>query len=128
LSRASKIAGREPITLHPDDAKARGLAAGDIVRVFNDRGACLAGLRVSDAIRPGVVALATGAWWEPRDGLCIHGNPNVLTQDVGTSRLGQGCAAQSCLVEIERHAGALPPVTVHRPPRVEACGSGAGSS
>jgi biotin/methionine sulfoxide reductase len=45
------------------------------------------------------------------DALCVHGNPNVLTADVGTSRLGQGPSAQSCLVQIERWDGALPPVT-----------------
>ena len=43
LSRESKIRGREPIWIHPIDADARGISAGDVVRVFNDRGACLAG-------------------------------------------------------------------------------------
>ncbi|MFM7610039.1 MAG: molybdopterin-dependent oxidoreductase, partial [Alphaproteobacteria bacterium] len=41
ISAANKIAGREPIMLNPEDAAARGLKDGDIVRVFNDRGACL---------------------------------------------------------------------------------------
>ena len=49
VSLASKIRGREPIAMHPDDAAARGLTAGDIVRVFNGRGACLAGLRLQPA-------------------------------------------------------------------------------
>ena len=61
------------------------------------------GLRLTDGLRRGVVAMATGAWWNPAvpgatDAPCLHGNPNVLTQDVGTSRLGQGPSAQSCLV------------------------------
>jgi len=51
--------------------------------------------------------------------LCVHGNPNVLTRDVGTSKLGQGPVAQSCLVDVERWTGTLPPVTVHRPPAIE---------
>ena len=46
-SRAAKIKLREPIMLHPEDAKARGLANGDIVRVFNHRGACLGGVRLA---------------------------------------------------------------------------------
>jgi biotin/methionine sulfoxide reductase len=88
-----------------------------VVRVFNDRGATLAGLRVSDAIRPGVVAMATGAWWDPAgDGLDRHGNPNVLTADIGTSRLGQGCAAQSCLVQVEAFTDVLPALTITEPP------------
>jgi biotin/methionine sulfoxide reductase len=66
-SQASKVAGREPVRLHPDDAEARGIESGDVVRLFNDRGACLAGAVVSDAVRPGVVQLATGAWFDPDD-------------------------------------------------------------
>ena len=124
VSQASKIAGREPITLHPDDAAAREVAAGDVVRVFNDRGACLAGVRLDDGQLPGVAMLATGAWFDPLEpgvpgSLCVHGNVNVLTRDVGTSRLGQGPVAQSCLVEVERFDGDLPPVTVGRPPLIE---------
>ena len=123
VSLASKIAGREPITLHPEDAAARGLAAGMVVRVFNERGACLAGLRLDDGLLPGVAVMATGAWFDPLDpaapgSLCIHGNPNVLTQDVGTSRLGQGPVAMSCLVAVEAFAGVAPPPTVHEPPPV----------
>jgi biotin/methionine sulfoxide reductase len=121
VAAANRVQGREPILMHPEDAASRGLADGDLVRVFNDRGAVCAGLRVTDELRRGVVAMATGAWWNPAtpgatDAPCAHGNPNVLTQDVGTSRLGQGSAAQSCLVEIERWPGEPPPVTVHAPP------------
>src|SRR5213075_1347225 len=57
-ARATKVKGRQPVTLHPDDAAARGLADGDLVRVFNDRGACLAAARLSDRIRRGVVRLS----------------------------------------------------------------------
>ncbi len=124
VSLASKIEGREPIVLHPDDAAARGLAAGDIVRVFNDRGACLAGVVLDGARLQGVATMSTGAWFDPlRPGepgsLCVHGNVNVLTQDVGTSRLGQGPSAHSCLVEVEPWTGALPDIRVHRPPDIE---------
>ena len=121
VAAADKIAGREAIRMNPGDAAARGLTDGQIVRVFNARGAVAAGLRLTADIRPGVVAMATGAWWNPAtpgatDSACLHGNPNVLTQDIGTSRLGQGSAAQSCLVEIAAWEGALPAVTVHAPP------------
>jgi biotin/methionine sulfoxide reductase len=121
VAAADKIQGREPIRMNPADAAARGLVDGQVVRVFNARGAVAAGLRVTADIRPGVVAMATGAWWNPArpgatDAACIHGNANVLTSDVGTSRLGQGSAAQSCLVEIEAWPGEPPPVTVHAPP------------
>jgi biotin/methionine sulfoxide reductase len=120
-SRSAKIAGREPVTLHPDDAAARGIADGDLVRVFNERGGCLAGARLSAGIRPGVLQLATGAWWDPvdvgsRGALDRHGNPNAFTLDRGTSRLAQGPSAQTTLVEVERFDGPAPPVRAFAPP------------
>jgi biotin/methionine sulfoxide reductase len=122
VSRASKVAGREPIWMHPDDAARRSIQAGDVVRVHNDRGACLAGAVITDEIRTGVVQLATGAWFDPLDHpelgpMCVHGNPNVLTADQPTSRLSQGCSGQHAMVEIERFTGPVPPVTVSMPPK-----------
>ena len=124
LSRAAKVSGREAIRLNPDDAGARGIAAGDVVRVFNDRGQCLAGAVLSDAVRPGVVQMATGAWFDPAQpgeigSLCKHGSVNVLTLDKGTSRLAQGSSAHTCLVEVERYEGEPPPVTAFDPPTIE---------
>ncbi len=60
-SMDSKVQGHEPIRMHPYDAQRRALTAGDVVRVFTDRGSCLAGLVVDDGLRPGVVLLSTGA-------------------------------------------------------------------
>jgi biotin/methionine sulfoxide reductase len=121
VSQRSKIAGREPLRLHPDDAAARGISDGDTVRVFNDRGSLLAGAVVTDACAPGVAQLSTGAWFDPSApdvASCVHGNPNVLTADVGTSRLAQGCTGQHAAVEIERFAGSPPPVRAFEPPLV----------
>jgi biotin/methionine sulfoxide reductase len=120
-SLASKIRGREPVRIHPQDAAARAISDGDIVRLYNDRGACLAGAVLSETLRPGVIQLATGAWYDPDDPasdapLCVHGNPNVLTRDVGTSRLAQGCSGQLSLVEAERYDGSLPRVRAFDPP------------
>ena len=103
LAQAGKVAGREAVWLNPADAAARGLGDGDAVRVFNARGACLAGLRISDGIAPGVAVMATGAWFDPdpEEGRPERsGNPNVLTLDIGTSALTQGANAMSCLVEV----------------------------
>jgi len=120
-ARSTKVRGRQPVTLHPDDAAARGIADGDLVRVYNDRGACLAGAKLSARIRRGVVRLSTGAWFDPENTgsnqpLEKHGNPNALTLDIGASKLSQGCIAQTCLVEIERFDGPAPAVTAHRVP------------
>ena len=118
VSRASKIQGREPVMVHPDDAASRGINEGDVVRVFNDRGECLAGVCLSDGIRPGVINLSTGAWYDPESpgGLDRHGNPNVLTQDKGTSSLAQGPTAHTALVQIEKFDDELPPVRAFEPP------------
>ena len=125
MSRDDKIDGREPVWLSPKDATARGLVDGDIVRVFNDRGSLLAGVRVTDEVRDGVIQIATGAWYDPIDpaadsSLDKHGNPNVLTIDKGTSQLGQGPIAHSALVELVLHDGELPDITAHNPPRMAA--------
>ncbi|HKC50205.1 MAG TPA: molybdopterin-dependent oxidoreductase [Myxococcota bacterium] len=123
-SQAAKVRGREPMRMHPGDAAARGIASGDVVRLFNERGSCLAGAVVSDDVRPGVVQLSTGAWFDPDDSraeiaTCRHGNPNVLTRDVGTSKLSQGCSGQHALVQVERFAGEPPPVRAFELPRIE---------
>ncbi len=120
-SQAMKHRGREVVRLNPADAATRGIADGDIVKLYNARGACLAAAKLSDAVRPGVIQLSTGAWYDPEDPtedapLCVHGNPNVLTRDVGTSRLAQGCTGQLTIVELERFTGNLPPIQAYDPP------------
>jgi biotin/methionine sulfoxide reductase len=119
-SQASKIKGREPVRMHPRDAAARGIDDGDIVRLYNDRGACLAAAVLSEVLRPGVAQLSTGAWYDPEDPaaekpLCVHGNPNVLTRDLGTSNLAQGCTGQLTTVEIKRFDGPLPAIRAFDP-------------
>ena len=73
-------------------------------------------------VRPGVVVLPTGAWFDPLDpsqddSLEKHGNPNVLTLDKGTSKLTQGCSAHTTLVEVELFKGTLPRITAFDPPQ-----------
>ncbi|MBI5132459.1 MAG: molybdopterin guanine dinucleotide-containing S/N-oxide reductase [Rhodopseudomonas palustris] len=121
-SQSRKVAGREVVRLNPVDARARGIADGDIVRLFNDRGACLAAAALSGDVAAGVIHLPTGAWYDPQaDGddpaLCVHGNPNVLTRDIGTSRLAQGCTGQVSVVECEKYLGQLPPIRTFDPPQ-----------
>jgi biotin/methionine sulfoxide reductase len=121
VSRDSKIEGREPVWMNPEDASQRGLVDGDIVRLFNERGACLAGLVVTSQIRAGVVQLATGAWYDPLEPgvagtLDRHGNPNILTLDKGTSKLAQAPISQTALVEVEKFDGVLPEITIYSQP------------
>jgi biotin/methionine sulfoxide reductase len=125
VSRKSKIAGREPMRINPADAARRGIADGDVVRVFNSRGACLAGALLDAGVMAGVVVMATGAWFDPSDTPGEperHGNPNVLTLDIGTSPLAQGTSALTALVEIERWSAAVPEVRAFTPPVFAAAG------
>jgi biotin/methionine sulfoxide reductase len=58
--------------------------------------------------------------------MCVHGNPNILTRDVGTSQLAQGSTGQLTRVEVVRFAGEPPPVRIFEEMRFmdDAGGSG----
>ncbi|MCX2524389.1 molybdopterin-dependent oxidoreductase [Larsenimonas rhizosphaerae] len=107
-SARHKQHGREVAVMARADGIALGLIDGQCIKLFNDRGACLAGLALSDTLMPGVIVLPTGAWFSPSDTLLAPngtpleraGNPNVLTADRPTSELARGCAANSCLVAV----------------------------
>jgi biotin/methionine sulfoxide reductase len=121
VSQSGKIGGREAIHINPADAARRGISDGDIVRVFNDRGACLAGAIIDEGVRANVATMATGAWMDQSDGEPErHGNPNVLTLDIGTSRLAQGSSALTALVEIARWTSAVPAVRAFTKPLLAA--------
>ncbi|WP_305812603.1 molybdopterin dinucleotide binding domain-containing protein, partial [Photobacterium leiognathi] len=110
------VADREPIFMNTEDAAARGIKSGDIVRVFNDRGPVLAGAVVTDDYLPGVCRLEEGAWYSPLEGgkagtICTYGDPNVLTEDIGTSSLAQATSAAAALVQIKKYTGTVPAVT-----------------
>ena len=119
-SLSKKVAGREPVLIHPNDAAERSVTDGDVVELWNGRGRCLAGARVTADIQSGCVFLWTGAWYDPEFGApqdrCRHGNPNVLTHDLRTSSLTQSPAAHSAMVELARFDGPLPAITVHDQP------------
>ena len=122
-SRSTKIAGHEPLRIHPQAAAARGVSNGDIVRVFNERGECLAGAVLEPGVHPEVVQLSTGAWYDPHQAGIVgsidrHGNPNMLTLDKGTSRLAQGPISHTALVEVERYDGHDLEVRAFYPPPV----------
>jgi anaerobic selenocysteine-containing dehydrogenase len=86
------------LDLHPHDAAARGIADGDMVRVFNDRGSHQLRARVNGKPRAGVV-VAPSVWWKKYspDG----GNANNLTSQ-RTADLGGGATFYDCRVQVER--------------------------
>jgi len=90
--------GEASVTLHPQDAAARGIEEGQLVEVFNDRGRFQASARVSDAARPGLV-VGLSIWW-PK--MCPGGrNANAVTSQELTD-LGGGATFYDALVEVKR--------------------------
>jgi len=111
-ARTHSIHGNQPLLarvdpddvwMNPTDAKARGIADGQKVRVFNDRGATLLPVKVTQRIAPGVVSIKEGAWFTPdTEGRDTHGCANALTDDRSAP-----CGATTYntnLVEVERAA------------------------
>ena len=88
----------EPVLeMHATDAAARGLAAGSLVRVFNDRGSYHCALRINERARPGVVN-GLGIWWRK---LGVRGtNVNQVTSQALTD-LGRAPTFYDCLVQVE---------------------------
>ncbi len=109
------VQGREPVYINPIDAKAKGIKNGDLVRVFNGRGQLLAGAVLTDSYPRGVIRIEEGAWYGPlneKEGaICTYGDPNTLTQDIGSSELAQATSANTCIVDFEKFTGKVPPVT-----------------
>src|SRR5262249_48798635 len=90
-ARTHSIHGNQPILSRADsddvwintaDAAARGIADGQLVRIFNARGTTRLPARVTDRIAPGVVSIKEGAWFTPDgSGADTRGCANVLTAD-----------------------------------------------
>ena len=123
LRQKYAVNDREPVLIHPEDAKARNITNGDIVRIESPRGQVLAGAVVTDGVIKGTLALHEGAWYDPLDlgksekPLCKNGCPNVLTRDEGTSKLAQGNSPNTCIVQVEKFQGEAPRVTVFDQPK-----------
>lgn len=92
------IEGEPLLEIHLDDAAARGIVDGAMVRVFNQRGEHRCRAEVSRRARPGVVH-GMGIWWRK---LGFDGtNVNELTSQRLTD-IGRGPTFYDCLVEVER--------------------------
>lgn len=84
------------VRLAPGDAASRGIAEGDRVRVFNDRGEVRLIARIDEGVRPGVVVMSSGRW------ISRHGHSvNVFTHDDVTD-MGYGPIFFDCLVQVEK--------------------------
>ena len=90
---------REPeALLHPSEARSRGIASGDLIRIFNDRGHVVLRARLSQAAPPGAVYLSQG--WQSCD--FVDGHPQSLTHGRANpaNAMGPNCSFSDVLVEI----------------------------
>jgi trimethylamine-N-oxide reductase (cytochrome c) len=97
-----------PARIHPSDAAPRGIRNGDIVKLYNDRGAVLCLAVLTERIRPGIVhSYASSAKYDPLEpgkagsvdrGGCV----NLLTSSRMLSKNAPGMTPNSCLIEIEK--------------------------
>ena len=93
--------GEPHLDLHPDDAAARGILNGDLVRIFNDRGSFVAKSRVTPKARRGLV-VGLSVWWKK---LAADGkNANEVTSQRLTD-MGRGPTFYDTLVQVEKAAG-----------------------
>jgi len=85
------------LEMHPEDAAARGIAEGDAVRIWNDRGALRLTAMMNASLPAGVVAgQLDWAKWSGKGG-----NVNALTSERLTD-IGAGATFYSTLVEVEK--------------------------
>jgi trimethylamine-N-oxide reductase (cytochrome c) len=92
----------EPAWLHPDTARERGIAFGDIVKVFNDRGAVLCAAYPTQRLIPGVVYVDHGSRFDPIDAEAIDrgGAINLISPHAITSDKVTGMVISGFLVDI----------------------------
>lgn len=115
-----EVDGKEALWMNPADAKARGIKNGDIVRIYNDRGEILGGVLVTPYVKPGVIRMQEGSWYNPdKKGLCLHGDVNVLIADIPSSKLACGNQA-TALVEVEKYTKDIPALDLFRQPKFKA--------
>ena len=86
-----------PLEMHPEDALARGLKEGQQVKVWNELGEVYLPLKITTAVRPGVVYSEKGAWFKT--------TPNQQTVSalapLHKADIANGACYNDCRVEVE---------------------------
>ncbi len=93
----------EPVWINPQDAAARGIKDGDIVKIYNERGTILGGARVTERIIAGAVSQDHGARHDPIGPRLDRGGSNNLLSPRGlVSKNCLGVVTSGFLVEVEK--------------------------
>ena len=96
LPKHLKLQGEPKVIINPEDALKRGIVEGQIVKVFNDRGAFQVPAKVSDITRPGVVVAPLGYWRK----LSHAGNTINAATAATFADMGHAAAVGDSLVEV----------------------------
>lgn len=120
-ARSTPNADCEPCLINPQDAAARGVADGDVLRIFDDRGQVLAGARMTNALRPGVIRVNEGGWRdpvEPREpgSLEAYAAVNRLPVDIGGLKLAQANCVHTPLADVDKYQVDRPELKLLRTP------------
>jgi anaerobic selenocysteine-containing dehydrogenase len=105
----ARISGYEMVRINPVDAKARGIKTGDVVRLYNDRGAILCGANVTERMRPGVIQVWDYGVYAPLnpgnpDSLDAGGDVHVVLPSRQPEPLVQGMIV-GCRVQVAKWSG-----------------------
>lgn len=95
LETIRRMAPAPFVSMHPADAKARGLAEGDAAKIWNERGSLTLPVKLDYGLRPGCISVTNGFW------LSEGGAVNVLTMGRETD-MGFGAAFHENAVEVSR--------------------------
>jgi anaerobic selenocysteine-containing dehydrogenase len=96
LPKHGPVEGGPFVELDPLDALERSIAEGDLVDIWNDRARLRLPARITDRLRPGIVAVPFGWWSQDHGG---QGTANALTNDAPTD-WGGGVAYSDTLVQV----------------------------
>ncbi len=121
LRNLYKVQGREPVRINTEDAASRGIADGDLVELYNDRGTVIAGAVVSDDIMKGVVSIYEGAWPSlDSKGRCNSGLVNFITSTQRSSGLSEANTANTVLCSLRKCEDPEGPnLAYEKPPIIE---------
>jgi anaerobic selenocysteine-containing dehydrogenase len=112
------------LRLNSRDAEARGVAGGDLVRAFNDRGDVVLAAQVTERVAPGTVHCYESVadyrpLGEPGHSPDIAGCINILTPKRFVTPTSTGMAPNSCLIQVEKWERTSAPSSPNTPDEEE---------
>ncbi len=113
------VDGRQAVMMNKDDAAERGIKDGDLVEVYNERGALIGGARIIEGAMRGVIYIHEGAWIQlDSKGRCNSGSINMLTSAKPASGLSQATSANTCLAYFKKCTNPESANKAYEPPKM----------